>query len=1347
MTDRKFVNFLPLAQCLCPQVFSLSHQSASNSTATIPTDPNAVSRPIAVTPHAKLVRMTFTHEQSKITSVKHYFNERDTLGVSNVTNFEEAECAVSLFHVSEEYPSFQVALGENELTSVELDSSVGSEFLSGNESLLFDTPRGDVASRGRPSLVLINAFTEKTPWRRLPYNTHLVEYLAVISTVGECVARYNSEDYRDEQVAAFFKEYKEPPASSELLYVLHAWVAARVIPLNDPRAMWSVHRCFGATLVRMQLPTYYTERGKPILSSQTADARYKYILGYLAKYSKFPAADGESPVIHSMRCAWTLRMQELIHQAYASYSSLGVQLFDALNRTICAPSGWALTQLQMEISPQYASLGWQWGVLLMGLGCANMQSAPHNRAAMIDRTHPLPTIQWGDALHKVDSCDTIIAALCDCPELFFQQSTGIMLEHWWQCAHTRGYDFRSGKYTKSEVMHMVIPCIHAIHTTASVFVLYELHLHHEPRWPRQLAAFYGEFVVPQSEIRETLHELLTDFRWACESQWRRLRVRGILPQIDLLEFGGKADECENDSSAAVGDHLPKRASNVLNDTGKHPLFVTTGPLALNFRTHAWFDQTHVNHQMAPRPTSSWKVWLPVGNCEMFPTYLYAKMQEPSLCGAEDALSTCLLNDCPMSPLLDARSSLHPTDYVDYALRRCNYKSLPMYDLQRCLQMWYCVRMMSRHVRLPYDVHNGACFGKQFWQYTESLVNPGNVYDEDDDNTCRIVVVPNDSLIYSAQAQLSSAQVVAVDGLFEEMCEHYHGYQGTAKHKAVIVVLFAHWWTLDLWLILMQTIDNAYDYIHGACRLADINDNESRVRLHIVGTLWTHCMQLKVHQAIYTQLFHSPFATIHQIENFLEIDETIGGSSSQPHQYAEVLTCVFRMIYPKHIIGTRWDMPLKGLGLQQIWKDVARMCKWDPDAWHVTVRNQLPIEESHQSVINTSISGDVSKTPVDSLMVLASAASADTPLAQSGLLRTYSEYGALVNLLDESDKTSVMYDLNPSNEEPNEKPNQPTTHIRASEDTTLVPHTLILMSRTTMTGPQHTLQSVYDTYPDRQEIQQAVKNVENGVPLRIRFLLRRQNLHVVLTHYKSIDVTSEAKYAKHVCWCHTPYEGYIACGALLLDTSLAVNCTDECTLSLETICRLGSEQLYCRALPQGQNGRMLTPNSITSSTLEPLLWMRLTDPLPLFDPLSLAHYQQIWTSHKPPVYERTRATMAQSLLFPLAQEYTYTPARHVVLYVAKSTSMQTIWAAMQLSLTAFTMVGSTERGEPIPVLGCITHSRPLIQPIDGLWMQHALTCAVKTCKTSDSGGRRCLIRTATDTNNDPTTVEKRKRASR
>ena len=213
----------------------------------------------------------------------------------------------------------------------------------------------------------------------------------------------------------------------------------------------------------------------------------------------------------------------------------------------------------------------------------------------------------------------------------------------------------------------------------------------------------------------------------------------------------------------------------------------------------------------------------------------------------------------------------------------------------------------------------------------------------------------------------------------------------------------------------------------------------------------------------------------------------------------------------------------------------------------------------------------------------------------------------------------------------------------------------------------------------------------------------------------------------------------------------MNRTEQCATSFETICNLGSEQLYCRALPQGQNGHMLTPNSTTSLTLEPLLWMRLTDPLPLFDPLSLVYHQQIWTSHKPPVYERTRTTMAQSLLFPLAQEYTSTPARCVVLYVAKSTSMQTIWAAMQLSLTTFTMVGSTERGEPIPVLGCITHSRPLIQPIDGLWMQHALTCAVKTCKTSDSRGRRCLIQAATPhittSSGDHTTVQKRKRTAR
>lgn len=1356
MAGRKFVDFLPLAQCLCPQVFSTSHQPSSGSTTTTAPD-MAVSRPIAITPHAKLVRMTFTHEQSKFTSVKHYFNDRDALGVSNVTNFEEAECTVSLFHVSEDYPSFQVALGDNEATSDEPNPIVDPDYLSGNESLLFDTPRSDVASRGRSNLVLINAFNEKTPWRHLPYNTHLVEYLAVVSSIGECAACYKEEDYRDERIAAFFKEYEEPPASSELLYVLHAWVAARVIPLDDPRAMWSVYRCFGATLVRMQLPTYYTERGTSVLSSQTADARYKHVLGYLAKHSKFPAADGESPVNHSMRCAWTVRMQEILHQAYASYSSLGVQLFDALNRTICAPSGWALTQLQMEISPQYASLGWQWGVLLMGLGCANMQSAPHSRTTMIDRTHPLATIQWGDVLHNVDRCNAIIAALCDCPELCFQQSTGVMLEHWGQRIHFRDHDFRSAECAKLHTLQLLIPCIDAIRTTASAYALYELQLHHEPRWARQLSAFYGEFIVPQSEVRETLHELLSDFRCACESQWRRLRMRGILPQIDLLEFGGEGDERESGSSTTAGDYAPKRTSNALNDstTTQHPLFVTTGPLALNFRTHAWFDRTHVNHQMTPQPTSSWKVWLPAGNCEMFPTYLYAKMQAPPLCGAEDALSTCLLNDCPMSPLLDARSSLQPTDYVDYVLRKCNYKSVSMYDLQRCLQMWYCARMMSRHVRMPYDVHNGACSGKQFWQYIQCLVNPGDALDDGVDNTCRIIVVPNSSLIYSTQTQLNGARVVAVDGVLDELRTRYYSYRGVEKQKAVLVVLYAHWWTLDLWLTLMQTIDNAYDHVHGACRLADINDNESRVRLHIVGTMWMHCMQLKVHQAIYAQLFNSPFATIHQVESFLEIEEPVGGSSNQSLQYSEVLACVFRMIYPKHIVGARWIMPLKGLALQQIWKDVARTCKWNANAWHVTVHNRSPIEDPHGSHVGTSFSSDDgTKTPVDSLMVLASAASADTPLEQTELLRTYSEFGALVNLLDESNTNSAMYDLNPSSgsslsDNTDDTLNHPIRRAHVSEDTTLVPHTLILMSKATMIGAQHTLQSVYDTYPDRQEIQQAVRNVENGAPLRIRFLLRRQSLHVVLTHYRSIDVMSETKCAKRVCWCHTSYEGYIACGTLFLDTSLAVNRTEQCAASLETICKLGSEQLYCRALPQGQNGRAVTPNTAASPTVEPLLWMRLTDPLPLFDPLSLAHHQQIWTLQKPPVYERTRTTMAQSLLFPLAQEYTSTPAQHVVLYVAKSTSMQTIYAAMQLSLVAFTMVGSTERGEPIPVLGCITHSRPLIQPIDGLWMQHALTCAVKTCKTADSGGRRCLIRTATratTSSDDYISVEKRKHTS-
>jgi hypothetical protein len=1315
--NESVVDFGNLARQLCPYLFVASPESPNER----------VPRPSVC-----LVRMTFCYMDETITLKPHAYNniccgqatghvtsndalQRTTVlqggvGEPNTNNskpiasaftctastesiyFDTTPHGFAKVHIRAEYPSFEVPMGI-------MTRKNGSNGLSGRES------------RGKLCTMLLNVFVDNLPWRHLPYHSPLVEYIALVSSAGLCKELCMSTMFRDQHLHSNIA-CDGTMKYHDVQYVLHAWVAARVLPSTDARYPWSAYRCLGSIFLRMQ----YTRYKKLSLAyARHAHRRLSNFLVCTYAAERHNECETDSNLLS--RIIWTPALRALLQFEARCITTMDKSAFQNALQYITVPVGWASTQIQMEISQQQADYGWQWGVLLMGLGCSNL-IIPRVPIASLSSFNV--SIQWGDALYGSDRFLTVLNALCDCPELLWQRSTGTMLLHWawkqdWQkpCA-------TSPKGQSVDVLRHLTPAICTVHDSPSYNALVASQQYHLNLWTDYMCSFYGNLLVDFSNLREQLCDTLHQFRAHCELQWTKLQLDGVL------------------STYAEPHRLPSSSSSVIPtssttlqsferhvDSDVSQASTSTMPLALSISTHSW-------RMLWPRLAGRvgyWYLWLPHGNAGQLPIYGYnpkptvAKTLSRSDLVAlvsrsfanhdsfggnslfDNTFEASMVannpdqldwsNGCGMSPLLQIQYPF-AINSPEYGLRNMPHEHCYLTDLQQWFQLWYCAKIMTKHISLPYDVHQGPSFGNGYWTYVSSLFHNSSCF------TTTIGVVPSKDLVYSVRTELSPFDVFDVTSLQQALSMKTL----TTNTTLCLVILYGHWWTLDHWHKLMQTMDiictthrhkRQSSATSSSTTLAKIN-----VRLHIVGTMWLSCMDQRVHQAIWPQLYycqHARRSTINMNSDSRGFSDSRSSSSSSdvlnkdpfsaPHINNSLLD-LFCISYARENIPNVWTMPTAGFPMRDHMMTIFNYMKWLPKATSVSV-------DAREQFIGESLS--TSPTLLESRLLDGPA----VDITNDDLSKTQGAKSLFGILLDNL-QTATRSDGSLADEL--------STKAYLQNESSLSPKTLMLLSAP-LRNNSLTLTMVRDVYPFSEELKTVSKNPNSLYCLQLRVWLRRHSIHVILQHHRHVDARLLQKMVP-VCWCDTPYSSHLCCGELFIDPSLMLHTTDVfASVSELWMCSSTNDALYCRTMAHGKNGHK---GAGVSDNKRTIAWMRLADPLPLLDTKSLAHFERFLScNHLFYSNQRLHARMANFI--PIAQEYTSTSAEDVVLFVLPSSSIQSIWAAMQLARTSFTMVGIDFRGNPIPIVDMITHCRPLRSPADGLWLQyamdHALRCRSRT----------------------------------
>lgn len=1238
-------------------------------------------------------------------------NQLDAIKQENPSNnndcdsFGNSACCIGAMHVVRTYDAMSAALPEY----AEVDDKV-------HDSETPPQPRTcKLETRGELKPMLLNALYPR-PWSALPFMTPLVEYLVVVSNVEDCLkcSYPHPSFYRNATMRQFVSHCASNPFDAPVQYVVHAWLGARVMShLHDARMPWSVYRTLGAVIKQMQYaPTSPLKKA----AAEYAFVRLQAKLLSLYQHVRFPK---EPDAALMMRIIWTPSVRAVLLNCCKSLPGLDAHAFIRTMRSMCAPSSWGMHQLQMELQLHHAQLGWQWGVMIMGLGCANVTSI---NTIGYNGIVPHVPVQWGDALHGNIRCAAVLHALCECPELLWQRSTINMLMHWvWRCNWRLPCSTSPKEKQPMDALRNILPAMSSVSYTPCSTTLQSARTYHIHAWSDFMCMYYGTYLVQVTDERSFLCDVLTQFRMYCEMQWTRAQMRGILPVWDD----------------------PAYLQPFAVDASTYP--IKTQPLALSLATHS----ARALWPCRIGRVGLWHLLQPHGNNGSLAVYAYhptmsdsnsqpeAKPAHKALALKATPVHVDWSNGCSMSPMFHLYYP-RANGVMDYSVRHLAHDHVLLTDLQQWMLLWYCARIMVRDVRLPYDVHQGPTWGEPFWARVCSLLRNGHQPE------LNVAVVPTRDLVYAAATEVSPWTVVDVVSLQNTLQIHCRNSWNTLS----LVVLYGQWWTLEQWHCLMQAVDmacttqrrrspdNSPDQRHAVPRVA--------VRLHILGTMWMSSMDGRIHQAVWPQLYHS-----HHTNRFQFGQPQLNGSGEPVHaqqrittQYSQssrppfdgelledwckgahgynILSAPSRslldLFYASYAVQDameQWTMPTTGAAFSLHLEQVFQYMHWRLGATTVSVNLherandmfhypplpvQQPLFEPLAVDDNTLLSSNSAAKGLLSSTV-ASISSGDSPLSlvsiededlSSDLLLRESPFGQLLSSHEETNASALL-------------------SSQSDKSDTLGPDTLLLLPYVPHSGSV-TLNVIRDLYPRQEELTNARRLVSDGrASLRLRVWLRRPGVHVLLTHY--LSVTAEALGTMTpVCWCHTPYAHQLNCGELYMDSTLPLHQT-AAVLETKSMWRCaGTDTLYCSIMPYGKNGQHHFADD--KKHRRTLLWMRLCDPMPLFDAMSLAHYERLVVVERAVLYKQCWNVRA-ALLLPTVLDYTSMAAQHVVLYVMKGTPIQCMWSALQVARVSFSMVSINVRNQDDEsIASCITHCRPLRPPNDGLWLECTMDHAIK-----------------------------------
>lgn len=1267
----------------------------------------------------------------------------------NYNSFGISLYGVAEMHVSQVFPSLtDVTLPEYE--SEAAPSSSSNQCPAEDELYDCMAPQlqtRTLTTRGTPTRILVNAL-QTTPWSTLPFMSPLVEYLIVTSDAGDCMGASEGQStfFRNYVMQSFVRHHSKKHNSGIIQCVAHAWLAARVLsPSLDTRAPWSVYRNLGAVIKQMQHAKYCS------MTSESAEYIFNNLQQRLLEVYRNIRYPNETNISMMLRINWAASVQAmLISFTKGIVKGSDLPAFANAIRAICAPISWGTQLLQMEVHPQHAKLGWKWGVLLMGLGCSNITPVGTNML-------PHTAMQWGDALHGDARQLAVIHALCDCPELLYHRNTINSLLLWaWRRNWSTPCNSSPARASVSDTLCHLRPAMNTILHALTFDISYTSYVCHAQVWSEFMAVFYGKCVVPMSDDRRQLYDTLTQFRLHCEKQWMVMCAHGILPAPNpYIE--------QQDSSSS-----------------------TTQPLALSVGTHAGRTQW----LRRPGRVGLWFTLYPRGTNGTFPQYAYhatgtaVTNKKKAVMQAADTLRdnqdselamTMYLNPVHHAFLPDGfRNQLTLSGkYIDWSngcsmapLMRMDYpgaKSVPAYylqkvpheyasltDLQQWLLLWYCARTMTRNVRLPYDVHHGPMTSKLFWPRVCGTLQSGF------HPALNVAVVPTRDLVHCTTTRISPWSAVDVASLQDYLLMHHYNTPWTVVS---LVILYAHWWTLDHWRLLMQAIDMACTTQRQ--RSPSSSPEQMRngalpriaVRLHIFGIMWLGSMEHSVHHAIWPQLYYSKHANLFHFGVDQPLLDPLASDSPPPlypttvgvaPRTASTLESLFSTSYATRTSFGWEKMPWTAANMHQRVLEFFHHMQWRQDATQVTAYMH-PQRYSTRPTVSVSnlpcrdnyfTSSSIVAVPVetsddeDGLIIDDDDDEGDSLPASS--TNTASQFG---RLLEHNSFASVLGDTIIARGIVGHEYPRVTDDGDGTGDMshTLEPETLLLLPY-----PLHAnihLSVLRDHYPRQHELTTVRQAVEDGItPLRLRMWLRRVGIHIILTHQRSVPI-AQMNNCTPVCWCHTPYARQFVCGELYMDNTLPLHQTAAVLETQDGWKCPGTDMLYCSVLPYGKNGQYHYAD--TTKTRRTLVWMRLVDPIPLFDAVSLTHYAQlIATNRGGRLVNLSTDTLRCNMLLPTAVDYTSMRARHVVLYIMGKTSMQSVWSAMQLARESFSMVGiDTTNGRATLIADNITHCRPLQPPLDGLWLDFAINHALKKRAMHQRTSNR-----TSDTNSDDIPLE-------